>query len=401
VRNKDYFKDLKEMVEEREVVNLLGDLISINSVNPLEGTSGKGEKEIAFYIRDFLKKAGINSVLQPVLNDRPNVIGILEGRGKGKNIVLEAHMDTVKVDNMRIEPFSPKIEDGRMFGRGACDDKGSLTAMLLAVKILKEENISLKGNVYLAAVVDEEHRYRGVLHLLNQKFKFDAGIVGEPTGLDILIAHRGCLRWRIVTRGLSVHSSEPQRGKNAIYLMSEVIGAFQKELIPLCEKKSHPLVGPPSMSINIIRGGSEVNIVPDRCFIEIDRRTVPGESETDILKEIDEFLDRLKRKNPLLEVEREKPFLASPPMQIDKNEKIVKALFDSAREMETEVEVKGGRFDSDAGKFVARGIATPVFGPGNIAQAHSEDEWVEINQVVQATRIIAGAIVNYQKMEEV
>ena len=391
----------KGMVEEKEVVKLLGDLISINSVNPLENTLAMGEKEIASYIRDYLKNIGIKSILQPVLDERPNVIGILEGKSKGKNFVLEAHMDTVKVDNMTIDPFLPKIEKGEMFGRGACDDKGSLAAMLLAMKLLKQKNVPLKGDVYLAAVVDEEHKYRGVSHLLNQELRFDAGIVGEPTNLDILIAHKGCLRWRIITKGISVHSSEPEKGKNAICLMSEVIDALQKRLIPLCRKKSHPLVGSPTLSVNIIQGGIQVNTIPDRCFIEIDRRIIPGENDQDVLKGVDEFLDELRKENPLLEVERENPFLTSPPMQINEDEEVVQALFKCAKDNKaTEPKIRGGRFDSDAGKFVARGTPTPVFGPGDITQAHSENEWVEIKQVVQAAEIIAQTIITYQSMRE-
>jgi len=385
------------MIEEKEAISLLGDLISINSVNPLQDTSAKGEKELASYVRDYLKNRGIKSILQPVLDERPNVIGIVEGKNKGKNFVLEAHMDTVKVDNMTIDPFLPKIKEGKMFGRGACDDKGSLAAMLLAMKLLKQKNIPLKGDVYLAAVVDEEHKYRGVLHFLNQGFKFDAGIVGEPTDLDIIIAHRGCLRWRIISKGVPVHSSEPEKGENAIYLMSEVIDALQKRLIPLCRKKSHPLVGSPTFSVNIIQGGTQINIVPDRCFIEIDRRMIPGENDQDVLKEVDELLDELRKENSLLEVEREDPFVTSPSMQINEDEEIVQVLYKCAKDRKAaEPKIRGGRFDSDAGKFVARGISTPVFGPGDIAQAHSENEWVEIKQVVQAAEIIAQTIVIYQ-----
>jgi len=398
MENNIYFKGA---IEEKEVVNLLGDLISINSVNPLQDTSAKGEKELASYVENYLKNTGIKSILQPVLDERPNVIGIIEGKNKGKNFILEAHMDTVKVDNMTIDPFLPKIKEGKMFGRGACDDKGSLAAMLLAMKLLKQKNIPLKGDVYLAAVVDEEYKYRGVLHLLNQGFKFDAGIIGEPTNLDIIIAHKGCLRWRIITKGISVHSSEPEKGENAIYLMSEVIGALQKRLIPLCREKSHPLVGSPALSVNIIQGGTQINIIPNRCFIEIDRRMIPGENDQDALKEVDKFLDKLRKENLLLEVAREDPFLTSPPMQINEDEEVVQVLFKSAKDNEVaEPKIRGVKFDTDAGKFVARGIPTPVFGPGNIAQAHSENEWVEIKQVAQAAEIIAQTIVIYHSMRE-
>ncbi len=389
-----YFKD---MLEEKEVITLLGDLISINSVNPLEDTSRQGEKELALYIRDYLKNIGIKSILQPVLDERPNVIGILEGAQEAKSFVLEAHMDTVKGDNMTIDPFSPRIKEGKMFGRGACDDKGSLVSMLLAMKLLKEKKISLKGRVYLAAVVDEEYKYKGVSHLLKKGFRADVGIVGEPTNLDIIIAHKGALRWRIVTKGVAFHSSEPEKGENAIYSMTQVINTLQKRLIPAYKKRLHPLVDSPTLSVNIIQGGTQINIVPDRCFIEIDRRIIPGEDYKSVLKEVDGVLNELRKKNPLLEIEREEPYVASPPMEVDKNERVVEALFESIKDnIGSEPKIRGGKFDSDAGKFVAQGIPTPVFGPGSTLQAHSKDEWVEIREVMQAAEIIAQAIVTYQ-----
>ena len=389
----EYFKD---MLEEKEAVTLLGDLISINSVNPLEDTSRQGEKELAFYIRDYLKNIGIQSTLQWVLNERPNVIGILEGVKEGKNFVLEAHMDTVKVDNMTIDPFLPRIKEGKMFGRGACDDKGSLASMLLAMKLLKEKKTSLKGRVYLAAVIDEEYKYKGVSHLLDNGFRADAGIVGEPTNLDIIIAHKGALRWRIVTKGVACHSSQPEKGENAIYSMSEVINALQKRLIPAYKKKLHPLVGSPTLSINIIQGGTQINIVPDRCFIEIDRRIIPGEDYKSVLEEVDGVLNELRQENPLLKIEREEPYVASPPMEVDRNERVVKALFQSIKDnIGRKPKIRGGKFDSDAGKFVAQGISTPVFGPGSMLKAHSKNEWVEIREVMQAAEIIAQAVVIY------
>ncbi len=324
-----YFKD---MLEEKGVITLLEDLISINSVNPLEDTSRQGEKELAFYIRDYLKNIGIQSTLQWVLNERPNVIGILEGIQEGKNFVLEAHMDTVKVDNMTIDPFLPRIKEEKMFGRGACDDNGSLTAMLLAMKLLKEKKIPLRGRVYLAAVVDEEYKYRGVSHLLDNGFRADAGIVGEPTNLDIIIAHKGALRWRIVTKGVASHSSEPEKGENAIYSMTQVINTLQKRLIPAYKKRLHSLVGSPTLSVNTIQGGTQINIVPDRCFIGIDRRIIPGEDYKTVLKEVDGLLNELRKENPLLEIEREEPYVASPPMQVSESERVVKALFQSIKD---------------------------------------------------------------------
>jgi len=389
------------MLQEKEVSNLLGDLISINSVNPLADNSSKGEKELALYIRGYLKNIGVRSSLQWVLEGRPNIIGILEGKNKGKNFVLESHMDTVKADNMRMDPFLPKIEGGKIFGRGACDDKGSLAAMLLALKLIRQKkNIPLNGDIYFAAVVDEEHKSAGVLHILNHGFRFDAGIVGEPTNLQIIVALRGTIRLRIITKGRSAHGSEPEKGENAIYFMTRVIDSLRTKLVPFYKKRTHPLVGSPTLSVNTIRGGIQSNIIPDSCVIEIDRRMIPGENVPDVLREIDEVLNQLRIENHLLEVKREDPFAAVSPIEISKDEAVVQALSHSVRHNTCkEAKIGGERFSSDAGIFFGRKIPTPVFGPGNIAQAHSEVEWVEIKEVIQAAEIIAQTIVIYQDMK--
>ncbi len=215
--------------------------------------------------------------------------------------------------------------------------------------------------------------------------------------MDIIIAHKGALRWRIVTKGAACHSSEPERGKNAIYSMTQVINALQKRLIPAYKKRLHTLVGSPTLSINIIQGGTQINIVPDRCFVEIDRRTILGEDYKTVLKEVDGVLNELRKENPLLKVEREELYVASPPMQVSESERVVKALFQSIKDnIDRKPKIRGGKFDSDAGKFVAQGIPAPVFGPGNMLQAHSKDEWVGIREAMQAAEIIAQAIVAYQ-----
>jgi acetylornithine deacetylase/succinyl-diaminopimelate desuccinylase family protein len=389
--------NFKGLIEKKEVFNLLGEMIKINSVNPLKDVSSTGEKELSFFISNYLNKIGIDNELYPVKNNRFNVIGFIKGQKNGKNLVLEAHMDTVGVENMKIDPFLPTIKSGKIYGRGACDDKGSLASMILAIKILREKSFPLKGNLYLAAVIDEEYNQTGVNHLLNQGIEFDACIVGEPTNLDIITAHQGSLRWDIVTKGKSAHSSEPDKGENAIYYMIEVINEVQKKIIPILRQKNHPLVGSPVLSINIIQGGNQSNIIPNKCSITLDRRMIPGENANEILKEIDMLINKLKHKNTLLKIEREEPFIKSPPMQVDRNEKIVEVLFECISDnILVKPKIKGARFGTDAAIFVDKGIPAVVFGPGNIEQAHSEDEWISVNQVISAAEIIAETVIKYQ-----
>lgn len=391
--------NFKDMIGEKKVINLLGELIRINSINPLKDDKSTGEREIAFFISDYLNGIDINNKLLPVTENRFNVIGVIEGDGNGNNLVLEAHMDTVGIKNMKIPPFLPTVKDGKIYGRGACDDKGSLASMILAMEILKERKVSLKGNLYLAAVIDEEHTQMGVSHLLEQDHRFDASIVGEPTNLDIVIAHQGCLRWDIVTRGLSAHSSEPEKGENAIYYMNEVIDMIRRNIIPNLQNKKHPLVGSPSLSINIIGGGSQSNIIPNKCSITLDRRMIPGEDSKEILDEIDMNIAKLLDKSPLLRIERHKPFIESPTMELEENEEIVKLLSECLFEYNlTESKIKGAKYGTDASVFKKNGIPAVVFGPGDIAQAHAEDEWINIEQVIKAAEIIACTAFKYTNL---
>ena len=172
-------------------------------------------------------------------------------------------------------------------------------------------------------MVDEEHKSAGMLHLLNQGLRFDAGIVGEPTNLQIIVAHRGCIRSRIITKGISAHSSEPEKGEDAVYFMNRIIDASRTKLVPFYKERTHPLVGSPTLSVNTIRGGIQSNIIPNKCIIEIDRRMIIGENVPDVLRAIDELLNQLKRENHLLEVKREAPFAAVSNMEMSKDEAVV------------------------------------------------------------------------------
>ena len=375
-----------------EVIQLLSDLVSIESVNPSLKGGQRGEAALAEYVARYLARLGLGVESQAVLPGRANVLGRLPGRG-GARLIFEAHMDTVTLEPMP-DALVPRVGGGRLYGRGACDTKGSLAAMLYALKLLKEHAAGQHASVLLAATVDEEVAYRGVLALVEAKPEANAAIVGEPTSLVPVIAHKGCVRWRIRTHGRAAHTSKAQEGNNAIYQMVEVIRCLRETLEPRLAQRIHPLAGTPSLCVSVIHGGLQVNIVPNECAIEIDRRTVPGETHAQVLAEVDQALDEIRRREPTFDIEREAPAVADWPLDTPADSAIARAGLAACRAIRGSAELGAVPYGSDASKLSVLGhIPSIVLGPGDIAQAHTADEWVPVAEVVQAAEIYAQAAV--------
>ena len=382
----------KDLAREDEVVRLLTDLVSIESVNPRLIGGLRGEAALAEYVTGYLAGLGLAVESQPVLPGRANVLGRLPGRS-GASILFEAHMDTVTLEPMP-DALVSRISDGRLYGRGACDTKGSLAGMLYALKLLKEQGAGQHASVLLAATVDEEVAYRGVLALVEAKPEANAAIVGEPTSLVPVIAHKGCVRWRIRTHGRAAHTSKAQEGNNAIYQMIEVIRCLREQLEPRLARRTHPLAGAPSLCVSVIHGGLQVNIVPNECVIEIDRRTVPGETHAQVLDEVDRVLDEIRRREPTFVIEREAPTVADWPLDTPADSAIARAALAACRAIRGSADLGTVAYGSDASKLSVLGhIPSIVLGPGDIAQAHTADEWVPVDEVVQAAEIYAQAAV--------
>lgn len=363
------------------VIQTLADLVRINSVNSsYEG--GVGEREIAMYVRRFFEQRGIEVWEQEVFPGRPNVIARLPGRDSSRRIVLEAHTDTVSVKGMTIPPFEPRIEDGKMFGRGSCDTKAGLAAMMHAVASLKEDGVTPPCEVWLAAVVDEEFSYRGVVKLC-EGLSAAAAIVAEPTELRAVIATKGVLRWRIVVRGKAAHSSRPQLGVNAISHMARIVLAMEEDHRRLAAKP-HPLLGPGTCNVGVISGGVQVNFVPDECAIEIDRRLLPGERVEDVLKHYQSLLDDLASRFPDLRAEMQTPALTDEALETPADAAVVQAASAVLRDIGLNDEPCGVPFGCDASKLARAGVPSIVFGPGSIDRAHGAIEYVELDQVQQA-----------------
>ncbi|MEQ1850159.1 MAG: M20 family metallopeptidase [Chthoniobacteraceae bacterium] len=363
------------------LVETLAGLVRINSVNPAyEG--GPGEREIADAVRRFFEQRNIEVWEQEVFPGRPNVIARLPGCDSSRRVILEAHMDTASVQGMSIPPFEPRIDGGRLHGRGSCDTKAGLVAMMHAVASLHEDGIRPPCEVWLAAVADEEFSYRGVTKLC-EGLTGDAAVVAEPTGLRAVIASKGVLRWRIVVRGKAAHSGKPHLGVNAINHMARVILALEQDHRRLASHE-HPLLGPATLNVGVIQGGVQVNAVPDLCRIEIDRRLLPGETVSGVLSHYQHLLDALKSEAPALDALVEPPMLIDEAMETPAGSPPAKLASAILSRMGLDGTLCGAPFGSDASKLSRQGIPSIVFGPGQIDQAHAAVEFVELAQVEQA-----------------
>ncbi|MDO9465015.1 MAG: M20 family metallopeptidase [bacterium] len=389
-------KKMIKKIGEGEIIKLLSDIVSIRSDNPNreEADKRKTENNIANYITAYLKDLHMKVEKIYVRDGRPNVIGYLKGGNSTKRLMLQAHMDTVGIDELSIEPFNPIIKNGRMYGRGTCDTKGSIAAMLSALKLLEINKIKPDTDIYFVATMGEETGCEGSTHLMKTGFRVDAGIVGEPTNLDVIFCHKGSLWFKLMVKGKSAHSSTPEKGENAIYKMNRVIQFIENELTDKLNRKKDSVLGSTTINVGKIRGGEKVNIVPGTCRIEIDIRTLPSDDQPKILKDIKENIKKLKYKAQRLKVEIT-DVRYHLPLMTDPEENIVNILSDNVKCVIGRTKKRGVSYFSDGGVFSANGIPIVVFGPGNIAQAHTDTEYIELKQVFQATEIIALTMINY------
>jgi acetylornithine deacetylase/succinyl-diaminopimelate desuccinylase family protein len=372
------------------VVQLLADLVAIPSMNPMGKevpAAQYSEKELSDFLTNYLTRNGIDAEVYDASPGRPNVLGYVDA-GAAETLLLEAHMDTVHARGMTIEPFTPVVKEGRLFGRGSCDTKGSLAAFLESVLSLLREGKRLKYNVRFLFVSDEEYRFTGAQAAVRNGLKATFGIVGEPTGLSIVRAHKGVTRWRIRTEGAAAHSAFPERGRNAIYLMGEVIRRLERYAQELSQQGSFADLGVPTLSIGVIEGGSAVNVVPDSCWIEIDRRTLPGETIEQIMRSVATLLAELPH------VRIDPPHISVLGMSVQDSAPIISMLSESLKRAGVEVAKMSAPYATDAGIYNTAGIPTVVFGPGDIAQAHTETEFIDLGQLQQAVSVLRYLIMN-------
>jgi acetylornithine deacetylase len=391
-----------------DLVGLLRDLVTIPSVNPMGRSAAQGppfgEGRLTLFLEQFCRSLGLHVQRQSIGPGQDNLIARLDGDPRpadgGPLLLFDAHQDTVPVEGMTVEPFAAAIRAGRLYGRGACDTKGGMAAMLAAVARLAELPPRARPTVALAFTVNEEHGFSGASVLGAQwqpeqlarpdspwSRRPDAAVVAEPTGLAVVVAHKGVIRWRCQTHGRAAHSSQPQWGDNAIYKMGRALGAldhYQREVVGTLA--DHPLCGPATISVGTIHGGVSVNTVPDRCTIEIDRRCPPGENPESARAHLVDYLARATGLGA--DLTHEPPEMQGPPLSDADNGPLAARLVAAVSEAgHGPAPTIGVPYGTDAAFYGQAGVPTVVFGPGRLEQAHTVDEWIELDQLHAAAEI--------------
>jgi acetylornithine deacetylase len=379
-------------VDAAYVCDLLADLVRINSINPAFSDDTTNEREIAAHVGRVLRGLGMDVHTHEPEPNRMSVVGRLPGTGGGRSLMLYAHLDTVGVEGMT-DPFSAEITDGRMYGRGTYDMKGGLAACIGAVKTVRDAGVTLGGDLLVAAVADEEVTSIGMSEVLVHH-STDAAIVTEPTELEICLAHKGFCWIEVDTIGRAAHGSQFELGVDANMRMGRFLGQLDFLEQRLRVSRPHPLVGPPSLHTGTLRGGTGPSIYAARCRAEIERRSIPGETEAQAVAEIQQILDRLAADDPSFEG-RARATLARDAFEVDADAPVVAAVADAARViLKRDPPTVGKPFWMDAALLAAAGIETVVFGAAG-AGAHADEESVDLDSVVQLTRVLARTAVAY------
>ena len=398
----DYF-------QRQELIDLTKDLLRIPSHTGIETQ----EKEIAAYMLNFFQKHGIHSHLQHVEKERSNVIAFIKGKNspEGKSLMLNGHIDTEKPDDMNeaffgaemssSQIFSGEVKQGYIWGRGAVDMKGPVAAMMMTLVVLKRAEQELDGDIVFTGVVGEETRSKGMESLVaceeclgSHDITLDGAVVGEPTDFKYVASHRGLVWLDIKFRGKGAHSGKPQYGINAIEKAVEFLNKVREELYPKLKERKHAFMGTSVMNIGTIKGGTGQSTVAEEALVRLDRRYVEGETLASVIQEYQDIADEMKKQDPRIHIEISQTpesvsVLPHPPLNTGMDESIVLAVKHALQRVigyEPEVHTEYGWTD---GALISNymNIPTVVFGPGDIALAHTADEKVDINDLVKSVQV--------------
>jgi len=392
--DKHLFSKLIATIDKGYLLDRLKEMIAIRSENPFdeEPREGYREKEMGEYMCEAMYALGLEVESKDVRHDRPNVFGFRKGLGDGPTLILCGHMDTARTDGYP-GAYEVTEKDGKIFGRGSCDMKAALASYLEVARILNAAEVKLKGHLILVGVIDEEYQMLGSQDIGRHGPRADQGIIGEPSDLDVCPSNKGRVSTFIRTFGRAAHSSVPEKGENAIFRMANVITAFKDYNERLLEATPHPLCGHGRFNPGVIRGGVQVNTVPDLCEMEVDRRTLPGETKDKVYEEFRSRLDPLSDEDPGFRYEITEPSWLIPPNDISPKEPIVVSLLQAYQSIfGKKPELRAFVAGSDAPHM---GCPTVVCGPGSIAQAHSTKEFVEMQEVVNAVKMYLWAVMDF------
>ena len=379
-------------IDREYLIATLADLIRINSVNPSLTPGAPGEMAIAAYVADALRRLGLGVSRVEVHSGRPSVAAILRGTGGGRSLMLNAHLDTVGVEGMA-DPFTPILRDGKMYGRGAYDMKGSLAACLATVKALVDAKVAMRGDLLLAAVADEEYASLGTAAVASQ-FPVDAAIVTEPTELDLCIAHKGFVWLEVETLGRAAHGSRFFEGVDANMRMGRFLGLLDHLEQEVRGRSPHPLVGPPSLHAPTLRGGTELSTYSARCALGIERRTVPGETAAGVQAEIEALIEKASAADPSFQASA-RCLLARNAFEVSPAAPIVAAVRAAATvHLGLSPALIGKPFWMDSAILADAGVETVIMGPVG-SGAHTNDEWIDVGSLEDLAAILARAAVSY------
>ncbi|MCI8418209.1 MAG: M20 family metallopeptidase [Lachnospiraceae bacterium] len=386
-----------EQIEEK-IVDMLSAFIAIPSVNPgdrPESASGLyGEGPYVDWVEKLGIQLGYSVGRKEILPGRPNLFLSTGPQRAGEGILLfQTHSDVVEPGNMA-EAFRARVEEGRIYGRGSCDAKGQLCAMLLGIELARRAVGELPREIWIALCCDEEHKHRGVDDFVLDAPRICAAIVGEPTELHLAAGCKGSIRFVIRTTGQTAHTSSPENGKNAIYLMAKIVSNLEQTAVPYMERRRDELCGRASVAVSLIQGGSCVNAVPDACEIHVDARLIPGMNWQETYEKLKGIaclgLGEPERERVIFE----KPYLIDPSYRSWENPAMEEAFLQAMRNNHLPDSLGGVSFGCDASKLARLQAPVYIFGPGSIRQAHTEEEFISIQEIRQAACVYRDFILN-------
>jgi acetylornithine deacetylase len=377
-------------IERDAVISLLSRFIEIPSINPAFRTENDGEashfgeQALAEALHEWFMAANVDCSIDEVTPGRPNLIARVKGRSGAKRMLWEGHLDTVQVSGMA-NPFVPRIEGNRIFGRGAVDDGASVVAFMLAMRALNA--MPPQADVDFLAAMDEEFSYQGILHYLSQEKRYDFGVAGEPTSLRVVRACKGTVRWWVEIEGRNAHTGKPEEGINGITIARRILDLYDLEMSR--RTLVHPLLGAATLTCTAIEAGIGPNTVPAVCRLRFDYRYLPTELGMEVHGAFKVIAEAVMAEYPDAIVSVEAPFVDSSAMDIAHTSDIVAHMSRVCERHHVDPEPIGVPYGSDATKMVNNAaIPTVIFGPGSIDQAHAIDEFAEIDPIIKAAKML-------------
>ncbi len=358
-------------------------LVSIDSTNPTLSPGAAGEKEIAAYVADWCRDRSLDVRIVDA-DGRPSVVAVARGTGGGRSLILNGHLDTVGVAGMD-DPFRPRVEAGRMYGRGAGDMKASVAAMMAVVAGAR--TMDLRGDVIMTAVSDEEAYSVGTTAVLDSGVSADAAIVTEPTNGEVLVAHKGFVWADVITQGHAAHGSRPEDGLDAITKMGAFLQGLEQLQAELEQRNGDPLLGSGSVHASVIDGGREMSSYPATCRLGVERRTVPGETAQSVIAELEEIAEGCRRADPDFKATIDLTF-ERRPFSIDAGHEIVELVRTvAARTSGRRPRVSGSAGWMDAALLSERSIPTVIYGPAG-GGYHGDNEWVDVSSIEACAEVL-------------